>query len=495
MARREKHQLKIFQKLNNLIPYLTILSKILKSDEITELDLNGFSDGQYEYFVDLLKNNKKIYSLKYSNSNFKEGDDLLLTNIVKILPLRSVSVSMNFKSFSLKFIQELKNLEALTLNNVYLSVDEFKIILQNNPSIIKLHLYNYNKEILSLIQNHSTLKFVKFYESLNGEEYYDAITKNKFIESLNFENYAVYRNHIEDIIKNQSLKHANISYFAISNLLFEKFFLDLLKKNQIRYLEMNPFQFTSKTCEIFSNFLKKCKSIEKLSIEFRNIHIDLTNLVLNGMKESQSLNTLICSTKNVEILIPVVNQLNITDLDLSNSILQDGIYLEKLLKENHKLTSLNLSDNQLTDDIISLIFNSLVENKSLKTLNFSKNVATNDCLKSLNDLKKNNPLNPLIDVDLSYNKIKTIIPLEDALYQLKYLNLMNCPIDQNDIKWLRYHMFFNYNILNISLSFKISNIDEEVDILEFSHRNYLISKINLKFNKLWKNMNVSFSFQ
>jgi len=166
-----------------------------------------------------------------------------------------------------------------------------------------------------------------------------------------------------------------------------------------------------------------------MSIEANCIPDKILPTFLDVIGNSRSVTHL---SLNGNLLAPITTLLStaiyILSLDLSNSSFKgkDILALTEALKKNGALTQLNLSKCQLTDSDCTYISNYLVQGKNLLSLNLQENSITAKGFSTITEVLSEHNTN-LTKLNLSFNQINDeILPhLLQLIHHNPYLRLID----------------------------------------------------------------------
>lgn len=310
----------------------------LTSDFVLLLDLsnNHFEPDSYDDLASLLgKPQCKIEGLNLSNNKMKpEGLGKLTLALVKykhlkILNLKANDIGDNGCQFISEILYSNKHLSGLDVSKNKISVNGLSILskqLCNHPSLVELNLQ------ANLLNADSCSELSKI------------------------------------IFENTTIKSLNISNNKINE----------------------------KGCLLLSDSLRANNAITYLQLQGNNIEDLGLKYILNALIESEILESFDISNNNLseessELISDFIHKNNsLISFNLANNELVLLGSISSALAENSKLEQLDLGNNALSDNEIITLCASLGKRKTLISLNISCNELTNEIIPSITNLIKNN---------------------------------------------------------------------------------------------------------
>ena len=243
---------------------------------------------------------------------------------------------------------------------------------------------------------------------------------------------------------------------------------------------------------IIPKIIKKLKKLTSFSIS----HLQIDNNIIDTLKDnlissnitSLGLNyTKIPENKFKDFSSYFKNNTKLTELDLSGynydiiSILNDNFFLYE-----NNLTSLTLSDNNLKDNNIQMIYDILLKNQKIKILNLSKNELDNKSCKIIAEIL--NTSKTLEEINLSscgITKETILILINDKGSLIKKINLDNNEIEDVGLVLIGSFIQNTYNLNLISLK-NVSGSDMGFNVIVTNILNCKspLKEIHIERNKL-----------
>ena len=344
----------------------------------------------------------------------------------------------------------------------------------------------YTKKIPMIKTSLSTLKKTIFFKLSEDFRFY--LSKNSFhkrkvikkiIENLVTEYYPKlgikkyffgkinYNNHITEILlDNCEIGKKSMKYlsFYLNNPHCEIKDIDI-SGNKINGEILQPIE-SNKAVDLNSLIADKCLIDSKTIYYLSHIKIKKLSLMNNNIDNEQ---------------ISKLNNNYINILNLSNNFISnDGVL--NICKNNHNLTKLNLSGNNICD--LSIVYICLYlkqPNSKLQSLNLKNNQITISGMLSLISTldyinKENKNMNVLKRLNLSGNLLD-YVPIPKRLG----INFLNIKLEKLNLS----NHSFNINDLNILFNF-INNI-KNIKILDLSKTVFDNVSLNLIFNRVSEN--------
>ena len=163
-----------------------------------------------------------------------------------------------------------------------------------------------------------------------------------------------------------------------------------LKKKNFFHLDLSGNYFQNKLFELLKSF-KDNDSLTTICLEKMNINEHCIDVLLYGLK----------------------NNLNLTELKLSNNPIKNGMkHFKSLFNYQNNLTKLSLENCNINDISFESLLKGLIENKILKELNLNYNDITQNGKYALKDFFSIN--NTLTSIYLLRNKLRN----NDIIYFL-----------------------------------------------------------------------------
>ena len=415
--------------------------------------------------------------------SFKSPSHFGSSNIKKIRKMRSLILSRKIMIFKRLYEKNITNSHLILINyEIYNCFNAFCASFQSNSTLISLNFSSMIIDPLLMIrlvkslENHPSLKKLDLSNntltSLSYKYLFRALKRNKKIESLNFFNDAIYNENfrdLNDLLKfNKKIKEINFNFALMESEGLKIYFDTLAHTSNIKSVKLANKTLNYSALVALSYYLSKSPKpkLEELDLSFckisgrelqimmktmpnssfcrkkRNIYPEIHNLLLGGNKINgkNSIDLFNEFLKKIDAISSLdLSKNSITALDLiflANSFMKISFSLnlshnrfqenfpEKICFFRH-LKVLNLSFNNLTENSIEIIANTLAFNPNWHTLNLSNNAIGNKDMKTLiNGLENNTNLQVL---NVSFNEI-TDKGLEDFRIissRLREINLSN----------------------------------------------------------------------
>ena len=367
------NQITTFDEIsNNIIKYYISFGPTFK---YTPLYINGSIKDNYvntnKFFKHYIKNNIPIHSLSLKNCLVDEKTYILISKLISLI---SLDVSSNCFPRYVKYLNSLKKLNTLKINNNsinYKNVLDFSH-LTNLTSLI-INNNRLGKGIIILTEK--LLNLTELNVNFNQIEIdcVKAITKKlKKLIILDIGQNFIQNEGVLLIFDNlKKLKKLNIENNYINNLCI----YDLLSKIQLDNLYINNNSIIITNIKNNDIFKLKELNIDNTFINYQHI-IYISHNFINLLYLSISCNMI------KEKILYIENMVNLEYLDISFNFISDKhlVYLEKLIK----LKKLLLNNNNIYN-----IINLLTKLLNLNFLNVSCNNINKDDLKYIQNNYKN----------------------------------------------------------------------------------------------------------
>jgi Ran GTPase-activating protein (RanGAP) involved in mRNA processing and transport len=379
----------LYLSLNNIGSKgaIALTQALEKNPTITELNFGWNSIGKdgAKALADMLKENETITTLNLSGNEIGKDGVIALAEA----------------------LEKNKTIKTLNLSNSRLGIDGAKALaqaLENNPTITKLDLKNNNigkdgaEELAKALKENKTLTELDLSDNNIGKdgakELAEALEKNKTITKLNLSLNNIGKDGAkklaEALEKNKTITELDLRWNSITS-------------SQIIELgeacaNRNDDQDKTIATNIKFTYLPDDHLFKLISGQFTGDSIDLSyvsNLSLGELSLGYFQKVINALKENTKI----------TELNLSGNNIGDkeAKALADMLKENTKITKLNLLKSNLGKDGAEELADMLKENKKIKTLNLSNSNLGKDGAKALADMLKENKT--LTELDLSLNNI------------------------------------------------------------------------------------------
>lgn len=498
-----KQNLKEFDISNNYLTYTTF-EKISKAlDTHTSLEILRIGHMQLDIFCLLvlgpaLSNNKSLKVLDFSDAIFEEESILTLCkrkeNTIKILKV------MNLKfeefQFNLLFAIMQKNLNNLTHINLCECVLAGKMIHDLTKILFKI------KQMQYLNLSGTSVNDTEIAEILIK------LTPHERIEEL--------------VLKNMDFKNRSyigLASFLKSNItlkkldLSENFIKTFYLKNLEESLKFNNFleEISFNNCMLNNECIKIFLKIFEINVNLTVINLEKNNFINEDIqalfKPKRKVNTpfKLLNIKNNKLFSSTptsrftFDNVNIQELNLSHSIKNKNNimienFLERLFTNNHYLKNLNLSNNDLTDNILEKLSILLSTDQNLESLTLSKNKFTINGLQSLlKGLEKNNNLK-ILNLEENLRKESDTENLENILpaffnqnKSIEILDISNFYLKKSMNDPLKYILNQNLNLCLVNSNWQNIRTSTAIAIIEAMERKFRkFQKQKLNYEKLRK---------
>lgn len=332
----------------------------------------------YIPILSALMQNNQITSLDFHDLPY-EIDLNLFSDLISKNQLKSLDLSTNSKKYKY-------------------NLHQFLTSVANNTSLIKLDLsyvsINQADDINScaqILRQNKTLKsfFLTFKEANRFVQldkaflYFGrALIDNTSLTELGLIDTWVYGSSaiklIEGLTKNKSITRLDLENFQgwNGNFEFRAPIQDLIRTNQT--LKSISFSQTSGALNFIIQSLTQNKTLQDLNFSGCNLFEDLTTLLIENYKNNHNLTSLDLSSNRISYpasLIEYVaeNQVNLKNLNLNNNLDFNPLELCRALETNITLTSLSLEDVDLGMGAIRYLDTALLTNTTLTSLSLAYN--------------------------------------------------------------------------------------------------------------------------
>ena len=406
-----------------------VLQALKEISKLKDLNLNGnnITGEAAEDLASVIKNNSNLERLHLANNDLRKSSILILQALkensnLQLLDLNGNKVTGEAAENLASVIKNNSNLEQLGLANNDLKTSSF-LVLQALKEISKLKVLNLNgnnitgeaaEDLASVIKNNSNLE--QLYLANNNLRtssilILQAMKENCKLKTLNLSGNNMTGEAAEDlasVIKNNSnLEHLHLANNDLrrSSILI----LQALKENSnLQLLDLNGNKVTGEAAEDLASVIKNNSNLEQLGLANNDLKTS-SFLVLQALKEISKLKVLNLNGNNItgeaaEDLASVIkNNSNLEQLYLANNNLRtSSILILQAMKENCKLKTLNLNDNNMTGEAAEDLASVIKNNSNLERLHLANNNLRKSSILILQALKENSNLQLL---DLNGNKV------------------------------------------------------------------------------------------
>ena len=414
----------------------------------------------------VIQNNNKISRLNLTRNNIGDAGVEILMNALKntnnLVYLNLTSNSITFKGGEIIFDS-----------------------LLNQESIIDLNL----SSIKGTNRNRLTSK------GILSIDYF--LTKNHFIETLN-----IAGNNIRDegfvlvcqgLNENNFLKHISVANNGIEYKgLLEG--LECIKETKLLTFDISGNKIMNKGVITFCDYLNNFTSLHFLNISECGIEFKGFSYLLNTLKYIKRLESLNISGNNLkndeyfDHVFTLFRSINLRYLNMSKCFLGDksGGILGKCLEINETLRTVNISDNQLTDEGFSKYFNLFKNNYTIENFDCSCNLIGDTSMKNfLPSLLNNTTLRNInfYDNQLHTNIAYLIIDLLETNKTLTHINLYYNRIQIRLIEQINRILKRNSERMKLNI---VPNLLQSIKEMEYSPRKFEKLSKKIKENRKLK---------
>lgn len=412
--------------------------------------------------------------------------------------------------------------------------------LSENTSLRKLDLGCHdlgNKEFCILLKSltkNTTLNELRLQENgivvEEGEEFLELIANNKDIRSLDLRgNFVKDVKAIFKLIKNSNLQSINLGSCFRSRGNVSEFLENLieneasLQKSSLQHIGLDKNQIGLEESKLVANLIlgaglkkinlgynnigddalielakalrdKKC-FLEKLDLCYNQIGLNGARALLDHLTQNDdiSLRTLSLNSNDLgcegavnALRLPKLIRLNLRQVMNDISVTSE---FANALSSNNSLVTLNLSQNNITDDGVGYVTEGLLDNKTLKELIIYGNKIGDEGVGKIADMLNKNA--SLIHINLSFNKEignEGVKKLADALKDnttLQKLNLNCINMEADAYKALAQALEANTTLTDLNL--EDAKIREEDKIIIGASKKSI--RISLVGNKIIQAIN------
>lgn len=391
--------------------YWEILSEFVKKNQTIQT-LESFEPitPQFKKFCENFINspNSKIQQLGFYNNSYGSDFVYLLNNVLNHKQIRGISISngLNFQGYQM-IVPYLKNGNGF--NNLHsLSISEtkfvqFEDIISSLPTLKLLYLTNCSldlSDVFSILSKYTGIGLLDL--RLSGNSFLSPINQ-KIVLPEHLEN--LYLDNVE--FKNNSLKKL---FMAIEENYYENGYNTGFFTLSIKNATQSPSQW-----ETLENYLYsfECKSIIKLYYDCNPIQKGFAEFLKNA-KNLSFLSLKACLFEDAPFLFDFANALSINQSICSLSIRGEKNHKLKKsfrtilngLKENCSIKLLDISNNNIGDDLTSYLLELFDMNKNVTEIFLDDN-NYKDIQNLINGMKENG------------DKVKIHLPRNDLNKNLK----------------------------------------------------------------------------
>ena len=429
---------------NNLQSSAGVILQALKGDsnvKVLDLNDNNMSEEVASDLADVIKNNAQLEELRLFNNKLQSSCTVILQALKRNSNLKTLNLngnnmtgkvvydladvianntsleglylgSNNLQSSAGVILQTLKgvsNVKFLDLSDNSMSEEvasDLADVIKNNVQLEELRLFNNKLQssctvILKALKRNSNLKTLNLNDNMTGKVVYDladVIANNTSLEGLYLRG-----NNLQSSagVILQTLKGvSNVKFLDLSdNSMSEEVASDLADviKNNVQLEELRLFNNKlQSSCTVILQALKRNSNLKTLNLNDNNmtgkVVYDLADVIANNT----SLEGLYLRGNNLQSSAGVILQAlkgvsNVKVLDLSDNNMSEEIAsdLADVIKNNVQLEELHLFNNEL-QSCCTVILQALKRNSNLKTLNLNDNNMTGKVVYDLADVIANN---------------------------------------------------------------------------------------------------------
>lgn len=172
----------------------------------------------------------------------------------------------------------------------------------------------------------------------------------------------------------------------------------IFENTTIKTLNLSNNKINEKGCLLLSDSIRANNAIVHLQLQGNNIEDLGLKYILNALLESEIIESIDISNNNLseessELIGDFIHNNNsLRSLNISNNELLSLHPINSVITENTKLEQLDLGNTALSNDEVITLCSSLEKRKKLISLNISCNELTNEILPSIISLIKSNLL-------------------------------------------------------------------------------------------------------
>ena len=401
---------------------ILILQALKENSKLKVLNLNSnnMTGEAVEDLASVIKNNSNLERLHLGSNDLKTSSVLILQALRNICRLQVLDLDDNYMTGEIgkdlaRAINNNSNLQQLYLANYDLKTSSILVLqaLKENSKLKILNLNNNNmtgkavEDLASVIKNNSNLE--QLYLANNDLRtssilILQALKENSKLKILNLNNNNMTGKAAEDlvsVIKNNSnleQLHLGSNDLKTSSLLI----LQALKENsKLELLDLNSNNMTGEAAEDLASVIKSNPHLQQLDLANNDLKTSL-NLVLQALKENSRLTVLDLNSNNMtriaaaDLASVIKNNSNLEQLYLANNDLKtSSILILQALRNTCKLQVLDLDDNYMTGEIGKDLARAIKNNSNLQQLYLANNDLKTSSILILQALKKNSKLKAL----------------------------------------------------------------------------------------------------
>ena len=540
---------------------IKILQGIKDNLTLTKLDIahNMITDEATEYVLDILSINGPLKELNLSHNSLLETDliskamsayatkmlneqafsrlSLIITSLRELdlsdINLQTSGVVRGFKGvdnittltkFNIsrnsitplaatvlaEFLSNNSNLQVLDMSHNDLQETGINIIL----SVIKFsHLFllnisanNINLKAIGEMLSHATklveldLSYNRLQDSVDATCFF-TVTKNVLV-NLSKLNISDNCHYLDDecaetlsniFTENTQLKELNLSNNNLHSKVILSKILNGLNPFNVTNFNISHNHITDDAADDIACFLSKCPKLEELDISHNNLKSpDVMKIYKTGVSKLTSFNMshndlTIEAVDELAVLLSLNVELQILEISYTNLQEVGFIHIFKEMKNFFHLSVLKISNGNVNNKAADELASILCHNVSLQELDLSYNdLSTSDAIKIFNGMKN---INNLITLNISHNTIT-----DEAVEAIETVFSHNNKIQSIDLSYNYFTSegFFNFfsRIRNITHLQKLSigcnkiTVNSAESIAVFLSHNLKLEELDLSNNFL-----------
>lgn len=467
---------------SNFIPYTqAIFSSLENGDKCLHNDENLFLYNLkdiffyiYFYVFNLKKSKEPDSSLSISSNDFTDeiinnlSNDIYKNNIIHMISGSSQN----------KINDYISNLQKLGIEED--SLKKIKEYYSKRNENFRVYLLNMIKSLVKKCTDtmkNNTIemnnKVLYNFSNFTGEEY--NFSKN----SLEIFNDKVTNNQIEillNLLKYPTEKITKISFnnnfnSDLSEYNIQKILLNLMTYNHdIMSLNFNICENLSNNIISYIIFsVQNLKSIRILSFESCNLNDGHIKVLVEGIKENQTVNTLMLRKNNITS--------------------QGAIYISEYINNNKNIKHLYLGNNKINGNGLKEMLKIMTtNNRNITSIDLSNNDFNINDFNALIDYFKTNPILNLLDISGNRIDLQSAVKLGSILNtmkNIKCINMSNMGINSDSTPILFKSAFSNEiilddnNIEDIGLIMLIKALENNKNLKKLSFKNIKITGLGL----------------
>ena len=428
----------------------------------------------YFYVFNLKKSKEPDSSLSISSNDFTDeiinnlSNDIYKNNIIHMISGSSQN----------KINDYISNLQKLGIEED--SLKKIKEYYSKRNENFRVYLLNMIKSLVKKCTDtmkNNTIemnnKVLYNFSNFTGEEY--NFSKN----SLEIFNDKVTNNQIEillNLLKYPTEKITKISFnnnfnSELSEYNIQKILLNLMTYNHdIMSLNFNICENLSNNIISYIIFsVQNLKSIRILSFESCNLNDGHIKVLVEGIKENQTVNTLMLRKNNITS--------------------QGAIYISEYINNNKNIKHLYLGNNKINGNGLKEMLKIMTtNNRNITSIDLSNNDFNINDFNALIDYFKTNPILNLLDISGNRIDLQSAVKLGSILNtmkNIKCINMSNMGINSDSTPILFKSAFSNEiilddnNIEDIGLIMLIKALENNKNLKKLSFKNIKITGLGL----------------